>query len=166
MLQQLPLDETLIWWWNWESDLEMGEYCVTWAVTSLKHFEGVGIQVEAGTTTRSTKELNIQYSWSENYAKTLSCYLFSQFPVILGPSHFYNSVDLGDEYPHSSKWEKLLRDYLHESSHWSSTQGHSQQGPSKEVYISRKWCLASFWLFSVTWYSKVIRGLYSHELVT
>lgn len=45
--------------------------------------------------------------------------LFSQFPIIFDQSHFYNSVDFEDEYPNSAKREKLRRDHLHETSHWS-----------------------------------------------
>lgn len=48
MFQQLPFDETLRQGWNSGSDLKIGEYCITWPVSHLKHLERVGIQVEAG----------------------------------------------------------------------------------------------------------------------
>lgn len=51
MFQQLPLDDTLPQWWNSGSGLKIGDYCITWPGSSLKHLDGVGIQVEAGITT-------------------------------------------------------------------------------------------------------------------
>lgn len=73
--------------------------------------------------------------------KNLNFYLSSQFQDVSKSSPLANVIltvqfYLGDKCPHSRRWGELMRDHLHETSHGSSTQGHSQRARSLRRLIS------------------------------